>query len=118
MAFLVQLGLALLAVVVFRRGVGICNPHTVTVLPDGALIALDEKTVSVGLGVIVTALVLLVTANAARDFVFLTVVHAVFSYAVGIGVCVVLFVVSGKAGARVSVVGAVPSVTTARRRSR
>jgi hypothetical protein len=48
------------------------------VLPDGALIALNEEAISVSL-VIVTTLVLLVAADASGDFIFgITAVHGFF----------------------------------------
>lgn len=112
-----ELGLALFAVIVLGGRIGVGDSDTVAVLPDGAFVALDEKAVGIGLGVIIAALILLVAADAACNFVLLRsgIVHLVFSYAGGVRICVVVIV---EAGARVSVVGAVPGVTTARRRSR
>ena len=65
-----QFGFAFLAVVVFwcRRTVGDSNAEAV--LPDGALVALDEEAVRIGL-VIITTLVLLVATDTTCDLVFL-----------------------------------------------
>lgn len=67
----VQFRLASLTVIIFWGGRWVGNAYAEAVLPNMALIALDEKAVRrIGL-VIVTTLVLLVTADTSRDLVFL-----------------------------------------------
>lgn len=86
-SFPVQFGLAFFAVVVFGGGVAVGDSYAEAMLPDFALIALDEEPIRVGL-VIVAALVLLVAADAARNLVLgLTgVVHLFVGDRVGGGV--------------------------------
>lgn len=120
-AFAVQFGLAFFAVVVVGGRFVVCDADAESVLPDLALIALDEEAIGVGL-VVVAALVLLVAADAARDFVFGLpgFVHDLVDGAVGCRRGVVIGVeTSLEGGVKVSVcvflrLGAVSGMTVAR----
>lgn len=63
-----QFGLAFFTVVVIRSRLVVRDSDAEAVLPNLALIALDEK--AIGVCLVVTALVLLETADAACNLVF------------------------------------------------
>lgn len=68
---LVQFRFAPFAIVILRGSRLVCDAYAKAVLPDVALVTLDEETICrIGL-VIITTLVLLVATDASRDFVFL-----------------------------------------------
>jgi hypothetical protein len=66
----VQFGFTSLTIVVFWSRRSVSDSYTETVLPNMALVTLDEEAVRISL-IIVTTLVLLMTANTSCDFVFL-----------------------------------------------
>jgi len=82
-AFSVQFWFALFAVVVVWSRIVVGYSHTKAVLPDFALIALNEEAIAIGL-VIVTALVFLIATNTARNLIFLItgIIHNLIGVAV------------------------------------
>jgi len=82
-AFLVQFGLAFFAVVVIRSRLFVHDPDAEAVLPDLALVALDEA--AVGVRLVVAALVLLEATDAARNLAFgiASILHGVVDDALG-----------------------------------
>jgi hypothetical protein len=81
--FSVQFWLALFAVIVVWSRIIVGYSYTKAVLPDLALIALNEKAIAVRL-VIVTTLIFLEATNTARNLIFLIagVIHNLVGVAV------------------------------------
>lgn len=66
----VQFGFTSLTVVVFWSRRTVSDSYAKAVLPNMALVTLDEEAIRIGL-IVVTTLVLLMAANTSCDFVFL-----------------------------------------------